>query len=139
VSSIGKESFSNVTEPLFLLDSNICIYLLEGRSERTRDRLQECAPGEVVTSAIVFAEVKRGIDPADLPAIENVGRFFELIQPLPFDQAAADAYARIPCRRARFDRLIAAHALALDLTIVTANEADFADIAALRVENWTRL
>jgi tRNA(fMet)-specific endonuclease VapC len=92
----------------------------------------------VVTSAIVFAEVKRGIDAADDRAVENVERFFQLIAPLPFDQAAADAYTRIPFRRARFDRLIAAHALALDLTIVTANEADFADIPGLRIENWMR-
>ncbi|WP_442680154.1 type II toxin-antitoxin system VapC family toxin [Sphingomonas sp. ASY06-1R] len=127
-----------MTDALFLLDSNICIYLLEGRSDLTRDRLQECAPGEVVTSAIVFAEVKRGIDAADHRAVENVERFFQLIAPLPFDQAAADAYTRIPFRRARFDRLIAAHALALDLTIVTANEADFADIPGLRIENWMR-
>ena len=57
---------------------------------------------------------------------------------VPFDQAAAQIYARLPFRRHRFDRLIAAHALALDVTLVTANERDFRDIAALRVENWTK-
>ena len=36
------------------------------------------------------------------------------------------------------DRLIAAHALALDLTLVTNNERDFADVPGLRIENWTR-
>lgn len=127
-----------MTEPCFLLDSNICIYLLEGKSDATRDRLQQCVPGEVVTSAVVFAEVVRGIDPKDGRALEAAGRFFGLIQALPFDQAAAQAYARIPFRRGRFDRLIAAHALALGLTVVTANEADFADVPGLRVENWTR-
>jgi tRNA(fMet)-specific endonuclease VapC len=127
-----------VTEPLFLLDSNICIYLLEGQSDLTRDRLQDCAPGEVVTSAIVLAEVKRGIDPANARAIESAARFFQVIQPLPFDQAAAEAYLDISFRRGRFDRLIAAHALALGVTVVTANEADFADIPGLKIENWTR-
>lgn len=127
-----------MTEPRFLLDSNICIYLLEGKSDATRDRLQQCVPGEVVTSAVVCAEVVRGIDPADTRALEAARRFFALIQALPFDQLAAEAYARIPFRRGRFDRLIAAHALALGLTIVTANEADFADVPGLRVENWTR-
>jgi len=127
-----------VTEARFLLDSNICIYLLEGRSDPARDRLQDCVPGEVVTSAIVLAEVMRGIDPADVAAIRSAGRFFQLIEPLPFDEAAAEAFARIPFRRGRFDRLIAAHALAADLTLITNNEADFADVPGLRVENWTR-
>jgi tRNA(fMet)-specific endonuclease VapC len=127
-----------VTEPSFLLDSNICIYLLEGRSDLTRDRLQECAPGEVITSSIVFAEVTRGIDRANVGAIASADRFFQLIEPLPFDQSAAEAYLRVPFRRGRFDRLIGAHALALGVTIVTANEADFADIPGLKIENWTR-
>jgi len=127
-----------VTEARFLLDSNICIYLLEGRSDPARDRLQECVPGEVVTSAIVLAEVIRGIDPTNVAAVRSAGRFFRLIEPLPFDEQAAEIYAGIPFRRGRFDRLIAAHAVALSLTLITNNEADFADIEGLSVENWTR-
>jgi tRNA(fMet)-specific endonuclease VapC len=44
----------------------------------------------------------------------------------------------LPFRRASYDRLIAAHALSLDLTLITNNEGDFADVPGLRVENWTR-
>jgi tRNA(fMet)-specific endonuclease VapC len=59
-----------------------------------------------------------------------------------FGRAAAESYARLagtmPCRRHSFDRLIAAHALALDMTLVTNNTRHFADIPGLRVENWTR-
>ena len=126
-----------MTEARFLLDSNICIYLLEGRSDPARDRLQDCVPGEVVTSAIVLAEVMRGIDPANIAAVGSAGRFFQLIEPLPFDEPAAQAFVHIPFRRGRFDRLIAAHALAAGLTLITNNEADFADIPDLKVENWT--
>ena len=43
----------------------------------------------------------------------------------------------MPFKRARFDRLVAAHALSLDLGIVTNNIVDFADVPGLRVENWT--
>ncbi|PMZ78725.1 VapC toxin family PIN domain ribonuclease, partial [Pseudomonas sp. FW306-2-11AD] len=50
---------------------------------------------------------------------------------------AAREYARLPFKRARFDRLLAAHALSLGATIVTNNEADFADVPGLRVENWS--
>jgi tRNA(fMet)-specific endonuclease VapC len=126
-----------VADARFLLDTNICIYLLEGLSDSARDRLQDKAPGDVVTSAIVFAEVMRGIDRSDRRALDIVDRFFRLIVVQPFDQAAADAYSHMPFKRGRFDRLIAAHALALDLIVVTANEADFADIPGLAVENWT--
>ena len=49
----------------------------------------------------------------------------------------ARAYATLRFRRASYDRLIAAHALSLGLTVVTDNEADFADVPGLKVENWT--
>ena len=52
---------------------------------------------------------------------------------------AAREYARLPFKRARFDRLLAAHALSLGVTIITNNESDFADVPGLTVENWTLL
>jgi tRNA(fMet)-specific endonuclease VapC len=127
-----------VTEARFLLDSNICIYVLRDAASFPALRVQECAPGEVVTSAIVYAEVVRGIDREDSYAREIVDGFFRLVKVMPFDEAVGEAYASVPFRRGRFDRLIGAHALALGLTIVTANEADFADIPGLKIENWTR-
>jgi tRNA(fMet)-specific endonuclease VapC len=126
-----------VTEARFLLDSNICIYILRDAASLPAVKVQDCAPGEVVTSAVVFAEVMRGIDPSPR-ALEIVDAFFRMVEVLPFDQAAALAYAQIPFRRGRFDRLIAAHAAALGLTLITNNEAVFADISDLKVENWTR-
>ena len=45
----------------------------------------------------------------------------------------------LPFKRARFDRLLAAHALSLGVTIITNNESDFADVPGLTVENWTLL
>ncbi len=44
----------------------------------------------------------------------------------------------LPFRRASFDRLIAAHALSYDLTVLTDNIAHFEDVPSLRVENWTK-
>ena len=134
---IGKESCLSVVEPQFMLDSNICIYVLEGLSSNLRDRIQDCAPGQLVTSAISYAEVMRGVDPDDLTAIRKTERFFSVIQALPFERASAAAFTRVPFRRKSFDRLIAAHALALGLVVITNNEADFADVPGLKVENWT--
>jgi tRNA(fMet)-specific endonuclease VapC len=60
---------------------------------------------------------------------------------LPFGEAQAHRYGLLAAavkdrRRDALDRLIAAHALSLDLTLVTNNEADFAGYPGLRVENW---
>lgn len=139
---IGPESCCNVADakstPLYLLDSNICIYLLEGLSEKARDRVEACAPGEIVTSAVAYAEVLRGVDSADRRAMVATKAFFTVCPVLPFDGAAAEAYQDVPFRRGKFDRLIGAHALALGLTVITNNDSDYADIPGLRVENWTR-
>jgi tRNA(fMet)-specific endonuclease VapC len=126
-----------VTEPRFLFDSNICIYLLEGLSDEARWRVEQCGPGEIITSAIAYAEVVRGLDPANERGMADVGTFFRIVEVVPFDRAAAARYADVPFKRGSFDRLIAAHALALGLTLVTNNERDFADVPGLRVENWT--
>ena len=121
-----------------MLDSNICIYMLQGNSSAARDRIQSCVPGELVTSAIAYAEVMRGIPPLDSGQQSKAEAFFRLVIVLPFDQQAALLYRRVPFKRGTFDRLIAAHALSRGLTFVTNNEADFADVAELKVENWTK-
>ncbi|RZM09491.1 MAG: hypothetical protein EOP68_09035 [Sphingomonas sp.] len=61
-----------------------------------------------------------------------------VIASLPFDLAAAGRFPLVPFRGGKLDRLIAAHALALDLTLITNDEDDFADVPGLRIENWTR-
>lgn len=124
-----------MTEARYCLDTNICIYLLRGASDKLRDRVSACPAGSIVISAIVQAEVAFGL--VKLGQEEFADRLFSKFTVLPFDEKAALVYARIPFRRGGFDRLIAAHALALDLTLVTNNARDFADIAGLRCENWT--
>ena len=124
-----------MADPRFLLDANICVYLLGGHSDLARQKVEACQTGELVTSAIAFAEVMIGAERRN--AVNEALAFFRMVVVRPFDIPAAAAYARLPFRRGSFDRLIAAHALALDLTLVTNNEADFADIPGLKVENWT--
>lgn len=132
---IGRGSCFRVADPLFLLDSNICIYLLGGASDIARSSVQARAPGELVTSAVAFAEVMVGA--RSRQAVAQAEALFAVVKVLPFDEAAARAYASLSFKRARCDRLIAAHALALKLTLVTNNEGDFGDIPGLTVENWT--
>ncbi|MES2338036.1 MAG: type II toxin-antitoxin system VapC family toxin [Pseudomonadota bacterium] len=126
-----------VTEPEFLLDANVCIYVIEGLAPALRERIEDSSIGALATSAIAYAEVMRGVDMSNPAANAVAAAFFDICVVLPFDARAALAFRRVPFRRGRFDHLIAAHALALNLTLVTANDRDFADIPGLRVENWT--
>jgi tRNA(fMet)-specific endonuclease VapC len=119
-----------------LLDSNICIYLIEGLSEKARHQVERFEPGEVVTSAVAFAEVMLRVDEADTKASANARAFFAEIPVLPFDDQAALAYRKVPFERHRFDHLIAAHALSRDLLLITHNTRHFGRVPGLRVENW---
>ena len=121
----------------FMLDSDICIYLLKNLSPRLTRRVRDQEEGSLFLSAISFAEV--GLGARDKPEEQDALRRLagDLII-LSFDAAAARRYAVLPFRRSKFDRLIAAHALATGLTLVTNNEAQSADIPGLAVENWTR-
>jgi tRNA(fMet)-specific endonuclease VapC len=89
----------------------------------------------VVTSTICQAEIMMGA--ARHPAA-GLGHFFNAVPALPFDEAAADAYAGLPFRRGSFDRLIAAHSLSRALILVTANPRDFVDLPGLCIEDWTQ-
>ncbi len=121
----------------YLLDANIIILALIGNSKALRDRLSACDEGELVTSAIAYGEVAKGSIRGKPPSFNLLTAFVEEVEVLSFDYAAARAYATLPFKRGSFDRLIAAHALSLGLTVVTSNEGDFADVPGLKVENWT--
>jgi tRNA(fMet)-specific endonuclease VapC len=127
-----------VTKPIALLDTNTCIYLIKALSEIARQRVERFEAGSVVTSAIAYAEVMRGIHPNDQRAVADSATLFRQIPVLPFGEQAAHAYKSISFRLGGFDRLIAAHALSLGLVLVTNNVRDFEQIPGLRVEDWTR-
>ena len=114
------------------------IYLIGAGSPMLRGRVEALQPGEAVTSAICAAEVSVGLRGAGPAVHDVVERLYRTIPPLPFDRAAAERFGALPYRRGNSDRLIAAHALALGLVLVTNNERDFADIPDLQVENWTQ-
>lgn len=120
----------------YLVDANIIILALGGTGEQLRQRLSECEEGEVVTSSIAYGEVALGSAAGKPPPPERLRRFIEEVPVLDFDFKAAQAYASLPFKRGSFDRLIGAHALSHDLTVVTDNVAHFIDIPGLKVENW---
>ncbi|KAB7648466.1 tRNA(fMet)-specific endonuclease VapC [Polymorphobacter fuscus] len=124
-------------EPRYLLDTNICIFILDATHPRLRERLEQVEEGALATSTIVLAELLRGTGLGREREMRRLQSLLAVVPALPFDEVAAKAYARLPFRRGRFDRLIAAHALSRGLTVVTANVRDFSDVRGLQVEDWT--
>lgn len=120
----------------YLLDSNIVIAASLVIADRLRERLSACDERELATSAVVYAEVIHGSRRDKPSLIDRLKLLLEKVSILSFDEAAATAYAALLFEHASFDRLIAAHALPLDLTVVTHNERHFADVPGLRIENW---
>ncbi|MBB4856857.1 tRNA(fMet)-specific endonuclease VapC [Novosphingobium chloroacetimidivorans] len=121
----------------YLIDANSAVYAMDVGNDRLVGRMAECDAGELAISAISYAEVAYGTYGGKPPPDEVLEAFVQQIPLVPFDEAAAREYARLPFKRARFDRLLAAHALSIGATVVTNNEADFADVPGLAVENWT--
>ncbi len=121
----------------FSLDANSIIHLLSGAFPVLTARIADTDKGAVVISSIAFAEVALGSVNGRPPPLELLNNFVEEIPIVVFDEAASRAYATLPFRRGSFDRLIAAHALSLGLTIISRNTKDFADVPGLKVENWT--
>ncbi|GFN47310.1 type II toxin-antitoxin system VapC family toxin [Candidatus Regiella insecticola] len=129
--------------PRYMLDTNMCIYLMKHQPEKVARRFAECYVGDVVISAITLAELEFGVSVCSDPQRErqNLDALIELIEVRLFDAAAARSYG--PVRKAtrerksdHLDKLIAAHAIALGVKLVTNNESDFAAYKNLTVENW---
>jgi tRNA(fMet)-specific endonuclease VapC len=131
-------------KPKYMLDTNICIYLMKHQPVEVKKRFDQCFVGEVVISAITLAELEYGVICSGEAAHSNRGQldgFIEDVPVAPFEALAARAYgpARFANRersRDALDKLIAAHAMALGVTLVTNNESDFMAYPGLTVENW---
>lgn len=120
----------------YLIDTDCAVYAMTAQFPALGERLADQEPGDVAISAISFAELALGSERGKPPPTRVLEAFVREIPILAFDEAAAREYARLPFKRARFDRLLAAHALSIGATVVTNNEADFADVPGLKVENW---
>ena len=120
----------------FMLDANTCIYLLANAFPKLTGRFLAQESGTVCISSIAFAEVALGSQNGQPPPLDILDAFVDEVPLVPFDAGAARAYAALPFKRGNFDRLIAAHALSLGLTVITRNTTNFADVKGLAVENW---
>ena len=125
-----------------LLDTDTTSYIFWHRDAAVRRRFLAHGVGEVAVSAITAAELRYG---AALKTSEarTVERALLSLIIAPFDAAAADAYGAVRSELRRrgtpigpLDMLIAAHAIALDVPLVTNNLEEFRRVPGLRVENW---
>ena len=127
----------------YMLDTNMCIYLMKNQPEAVARRFAQCYVGDVLISAISYAELEFGVAVSANPEREriNLSRLIEDIPVAPFDQAAGVSYgpirlATLKRKKDHLDKLIAAHAVSLNVTLVTNNIRDFAKYPGLICENW---
>lgn len=130
----------------YMLDTSICIYLTKRHPPQVFKRLESLAKGSAVMSVVTYAELRAGLE-IQTTHREDDERVLALltsrIPVLAFTAADAQTYGvlRAAVRdrsRNAMDRLIAAHALSVGVTLVTNNEADFSGYPGLVVENWAR-
>lgn len=129
--------------PRYMLDTNMCIYLMKHQPPEVARRFAECYVGDVVMSAITYAELEYGVTVSSAQKRDrsSLAALVDDIPVMGFDAAAGAAYGPIrlatrDSKRDHLDKLIAAHAVSLGVTLVTNNERDFARYPDLVTENW---
>ncbi len=129
----------------FLLDTDICIYLIKKKPPQVITRLRELPLSTVAISSITLSELEYGVMKSSRPK-QNKFALMQFVVPLeilPFDDLAAREYGYIRSFLEKqgtpigsLDTLIAAHALALDCILVTNNQKEFARVPGLKTANW---
>ena len=129
---------------MILLDTNICIYIINTKPPEVLARFHQYRLGEIGICSVVAAELAYGV--AKSQSARNRAALEMFLAPLdilPFDTQAMWAYGDLRANLERqgtpigsLDTMIAAHALSLDATLVTHNTREFARVNGLRLENW---
>ena len=130
----------------YLIDTNICIYIMNQRSPALIQRFKDTEIGQIGISAITVSELSYGVAKSRFQK-QNSKRLEEFLMPfeiLPYDENASTCYGEIRSQLESrgniigpLDLLIAAHALSRNLILVTNNEKEFKRIESLKIENWS--
>lgn len=129
----------------YMLDTNICVYLIKKKPENVLINLRSNMDDGVAISAITLAELMHGVEASSYPEKNTLAlnQFLSIVNILPFDDEAAAEYGKICAMLRRqgtpigvMDMLIAAHAKAKGLIIVTNNVREFERVEGLGLENW---
>ena len=129
----------------YLIDTNICIYIMNKRPVSVIEKFKTMTPGDIGISSITVSELQYGVAKSSRK-VENSRRLNEFLLPfdiLPYDSSAAAAYGDIRYQLENagqtigpLDMLIGAHALSQNLIVITNNIKEFSRIANLVAENW---
>ena len=129
---------------MILLDTNICIYIINAKPAAVLERFKHYRLGEIGLCSVVAAELAFGV--AKSGSARNRQALEMALAPLtilPFDERASWAYGDLRAELERrgtpigsLDTMIAAHALSLQATLITNNTREFAQVPGLHVDNW---
>ena len=132
--------------PGLMLDSDICIDVMRGRSPSIRSRFERTEPEDIAVSSIVAAELWTGVSKSAYPekSTEALRAFLAFVVVLDWPAEAAAAYGEIRAQLEKsgrsigaMDLLIAAHAIHEKATLVTRNQAEFHRVSGLKVVSWS--
>ena len=129
----------------YMLDTNICIYVIKEKPESVIRKFLKNNPEEMCISSITYAELLYGVEKSK--AIQKnriaLSLFLSPIKILEFNDYAAQEYGQIRADLEQkgmpigsMDMLIAGHAKAEDLILVTNNTKEFQRVAGRKLENW---
>ena len=129
---------------IYMLDTNICIYIINKRPPQVRAHFEGLRYGQVVVSSITGAELAFGVAKSGSARNrEALEKFLAPLEVLSFDSQAMYAYGALRAQLqasgqpiGALDTLIAAHALVVGATLVTNNLAEFDRVPGLGRENW---
>ena len=128
----------------YMLDTNIVIYTIKNRPERVREVFKRHS-GQMAISAVTFGELIYGAERSSQPErnLNDIEGMIARLEVLPFDELAAAHFGQLRAELARagtpigpYDQMIAGHARALGLVLVTNNFDEFERVPGLRIENW---
>ncbi len=129
----------------YLLDTNICIYLIKQKPPEVRHHFERLSAGDVGISSITVAELMYGVQKSQHREQNRIAleQFLLPLVVAPFDAYAATKYGALRAALeaqgtpiGALDMLIAAHALALNVILVTNNTKEFRRVSELEVVNW---
>jgi tRNA(fMet)-specific endonuclease VapC len=131
----------------YLFDTNICIHVIRKRAPHVLDRMIAAPARSLGLSSIALAELEYGVEKSSDPQRNAAALrgFLGVFQVIAFDDEAAKHYGNIRAGLERagetigaLDLLIAGHARALGVTLVTDNTREFQRVPDLKTENWLR-
>jgi len=129
----------------FMLDTNICIYVIKKNPPGVAERLRALKPFDVGISSVTLAELRYGVVKSGSPErnAEALVGFLAPFEVAPFDDIAAVHYGEIRTHLEKaglpigaMDLMIASHARSLDAILVTNNLKEFERVPGLTIENW---